>query len=608
MKQSDQSKNMRLIGHNTLDGFGDGGGGPTREMLENIREMGNFPATPRMRQDSVGNFFRNLEETSGHLLPTWNAELYFELHRGTYTTQSRSKRANRKSEFLLHDAEFLAAQAALMDPFYEYPKGILHEAWELVCLNQFHDIIPGSSINAVYVESLQQYAQVEKLGLKARNSALTAISKSLGHDLLIVNPTSFSRDDLAFWPDQLETGHRLQQPDGTTVATQPAAEGTWIAVSESAPFSVNGLTIVEGEPPVFDTDLTASPTLLENRFLRVEFDEAGDIIRILDKANDREVLPPDVIANQFQALEDRPMNWDAWDIDIFIDDKMWTADPATSIQVVEEGPLRATLEIQRRILNSDYVQRISLAYNSARLDFDTTIDWRERHIMLKVAFPVDVLSPTATYEIQWGNVERPTHRNTSWDWARFETCAQKWVDLSEGGFGVSLLNDCKYGHDIKDNVVRISLLRGTTSPDPEADQGRHQFTYSLLPHTGSWNETTIASAYALNDPLIVWRTSESLEDSNLSGLGVSQPLVSVDRPNIVIETIKQAEHGKDIIVRMYESQRRRGNVTLTTSFELAEAWCTNLLEEPETSLAIEGNAISLFVKPYEIVTLKLTPA
>jgi len=182
---------------------------------------------------------------------------------------------------------------------------------------------------------------------------------------------------------------------------------------------------------------------------------------------------------------------------------MWTSDSATSVTVLEPGPLRATLEIKRRILNSTYTQRISLAYNSARLDFETTIIWQERHILLKVAFPVEVFSPVATYEIQWGNVQRPTHRNTSWDWARFETCAHKWVDLSEGNYGVSLLNDCKYGHDIQGNRIRLSLLRSPTAPDPEADQGEHHFAYSLLPHAGSLNERTMAEAYALNDPLIV---------------------------------------------------------------------------------------------------------
>ena len=297
------------------------------------------------------------------------------------------------------------------------------------------------------------------------------------------------------------------------------------------------------------------------------------------------------------------MKWDAWDVDIFYDDKMWTSDPAASVQVIEAGPLRATLEIRRRILNSDYVQRISLAHDNPRLDFDTAINWRERHILLKVAFPVEVLSPVATYEIQCGNVQRPTHRNTSWDWARFETCAQKWVDLSEGNYGVSLLNDCKYGHDIRDSVMRLSLLRSPTLPDPEADQGEHRFAYSLLPHAGAWNETTIAAAYALNDPLLV--AEGGAEEQTISNL---QSLISADQPNLVVETIKRAEDGDGIIVRLYESQRGRGQVTLTAGFPLASALRTNLLEKNRDELAPGGNRVTLFVKPYEIVTLRLVPA
>jgi len=585
----------------TSVGYGDGGGGPTREMLENIREMAAFPATPRVRQASAGEFFRNLDATSGDLLPTWNGELYLEYHRGTYTTHSRNKRANRKSEFLLHDAEFLAAWAALLDTDYQYPTDTLRKAWELVCLNQFHDIIPGSSIGPVYVESLEQYAEVQEKAAAVQDAALSVIVDKFSGDLLIVNPTAFVRDDLAFWPGQLAAGQHLQREDSTPVPAQSTADGTWIAAGELDPFSVTPLSIVEGESPTSDTALTATPNLLENDYLRVELNDAGDIIRIYDKANQREVLPAGTVANQFQAFEDRPIGFDAWDIDIFFDDKMWTADPATSVQVVEAGPLRATLEIHRRVLHSDIVQRISLVYNSSQLDFDTTIDWQERSILLKVAFPVEVLSPVATYEIQWGNVERPTHRNTSWDWARFETCAQKWVDLSEGNYGVSLLNDCKYGHDIRDNVMRISLLRGTTMPDPQADFGEHHFVYSLLPHAGRWDENTIAAAYTLNDPLIVTDGQGSKEPS-VSNL---QSLVSVDQPNIVIETVKQAEDGNGVIVRLYESQRQRCPVTLTTGFDLADAWHTNLLEENQTALTLDGNNVTLFVKPYEIVTLRL---
>ena len=336
----------------------------------------------------------------------------------------------------------------------------------------------------------------------------------------------------------------------------------------------------------------------------MELDQAGDITRIYDKTCRRDVLPAGAVANQLQAFEDRPLKYDAWDIDVFFEDKMWTSDPATSVEVVEAGPLRATLEISRRILRSEYVQHVSLSYNSARLDIETTIDWQERHVLLKAAFPVDILSPVATYEIQWGNVERPTHRNTSWDWARFETCAQKWVDLSEGDYGVSLLNDCKHGHDIKDNVIRISLLRSPSDPDPQADRGEHRFAYSLLPHAGSWGDLTMAEAYCLNDPLIIAAGTTPAE-SPTSGL---QPLISVDHPNIVVETVKRAEDGDGIVVRLYESQRRRGTVTLTTGFEVAEAWRTNLLEDNEAALEASGNSVELSVRPYEIVTLRLVPA
>jgi alpha-mannosidase len=267
---------------------------------------------------------------------------------------------------------------------------------------------------------------------------------------------------------------------------------------------------------------------------------------------------------------------------------------------VETGPLRGTLEIKRRILNSSFTQRISLAYNSPRIDFETTIDWVERHILLKVAFTVDVLSPFATYEIQFGNVERSTHRNTSWDWARFENAAQKWVDLSEGDYGVSLLNDCKYGHNIQGNLIRLSLLRSPTLPDPEADQGTHRFTYSLLPHAGDWRGHTIPQAYALNDPMAVYKPL-SARKTELN------PIIylSVDAPNLVVETVKQAEDGDGVIVRLYECHRTRGTATLTTLFPISAAQETNLLEETISDLEVDGKEVVFEYKPYEIITLRL---
>ena len=588
-------------------GHGDGGGGPTREMLENIQNLSHFPASPQIHFGKVKDFFRKLENDLGSGLPTWNGELYLELHRGTYTTQGQNKRANRKSEFALHDAEFLAALAARLDPTYTYPNAALARAWELVCLNQFHDIIPGSSIHQVYVNSQEQYAEIFQAAQEVRDSALAVLAARAGGGLVVANPTSFTRREAAFWPTDQPAS--LRDSHGTLLSAQVVDGGLLFDPGELPPYSVSVLSVEAGVSTAVEPGaIRARPNMLENDFLRVELNASGDICSIFDKINAREVLPDGAVANEFQAFEDRPNNWDAWDVDVFYDDKQWLADPAKSMRLVEIGPLRATLEIRRRVLHSQIVQRISLTAFSARLDFDTWIDWRERHIFLKTAFPVDVLSPQATYEIQWGNVQRPTHRNTSWDWARFETCAHKWVDLSEGGYGVSLLNDCKYGHDIHDNVLRLSLLRAPTNPDPEADQGEHRFTYSLLPHAGSWDENTIAQAYFLNDPLVVAGPLEGVEDGGKPALGAPEgvfSLLAVDAPNLVIETVKAAEDGRGLIVRLYESQRMRGSAALTCAFPLVVACRTNLLEEDQEPLTVEGSRVHFEFRPYQVLTLRL---
>jgi alpha-mannosidase len=590
-------------------GYGDGGGGPTREMLENIQAMQHFPGLPQVKQSSVKKFFETIEPLKdSKMMPVWNGELYLEYHRGTYTTQARNKRANRKAEFLLHDAEFLASYASLIAD-YQYPVTDFQNAWRTVCLNQFHDIIPGSSIGPVYEESQQQYAQLMQDIGKLRDEAMDAIVTQLDADILLVNATSFAQNGPVFLPgDSLQRCTR----DGELLAVQPAESGLWLDAGEIAPYSIVGLKATMDDRRSTMVNGPTSIVLLENSFLRVEFNADGDITRIFDKQSDREVLAPNTVANQFQAFEDRPKSWDAWDVDIFYDDKMWLAEPATSIELVENGPLRQTVEIQRKILSSTYTQRISLNYNSPRLGFDTHIEWNERHIMLKVAFPVDILSPQATYEIQWGNVQRPTHRNTSWDWARFETCAHKWVDLSEGDYGVSLLNDCKYGHDIHDNVMRLTLLRSPTMPDPMADFGEHQFAYSLYPHAGSWKEETPREAYLLNDPLICYKTkiasevpSSSKSSSSEKLFSTLHSLFSTSSPNVIIETIKRAEDGNGIILRLYESQRRRGPVQIRAGFGIQSAWETDLLEENESQLEAENDTIHLILRPYQIMTIRV---
>ncbi|HEU0293098.1 MAG TPA: alpha-mannosidase [Anaerolineales bacterium] len=580
-------------------GFGDGGGGPTREMLENIELMNDFPALPKVKQSSVKNFFESIEPLiDSKMMPIWNGELYLEYHRGTYTTQARNKRANRKSEFLLHDAEFLAAYASLITN-YQYPITDFTNVWRTVCLNQFHDIIPGSSIAEVYAESQEQYVELTQNVNQIRDQALEALAQKLDGDILLVNPTSFTQPGLVF----LDSSQRFTR-DGQPVPAQETDSGLWVDAGELQPYSVIALSSMTQVPGSTPHESSPHAPVLENDFLRVEIDKNGDISRIYDKKADREVLPPNTVANQFQAFEDRPKSWDAWDIDIFYDDKMWLAEPAESIKMVEYGELRQTLEIKRKILNTEYTQLISLNHNSARLDFDTHINWQERHILLKVAFPVHVLSPQATYEIQWGNVTRPTHRNTAWDWARFETCAQKWVDLSEGGYGVSLLNDCKYGHDIHTYIMRLTLLRSTTMPDPTADYGEHRFKYSLYPHAGSWNEETQREAYLLNDPLIVYK-AEGRRQKDEKLISSLHSLVSCSSPNVIIETIKQAEDGNGIIVRLYESHRKRGQVRVSFGSAVESAWTTNLLEENESTLSVDQDSILLNINPYQIVTLRI---
>ncbi|HVU14462.1 MAG TPA: glycoside hydrolase family 38 C-terminal domain-containing protein, partial [Phototrophicaceae bacterium] len=316
---------------------------------------------------------------------------------------------------------------------------------------------------------------------------------------------------------------------------------------------------------------------------------------------DREVLAAKTTANVLQAFEDRPMNFDAWDIDIFFEDRTEKVEGVESFKVIEEGPLRAGVELTHKYRSSTIRQKIYLYSESKRIDFETYLDWHDHHILLKAAFPVNVMSPSATFDVQWGNVQRPTHRNTSWDWARFETCAHKWADLSEGNYGVAVLNDCKYGYDVHDNVIRLSLLKSATNPDANADHGEHYMTYSLLPHDGDWRAEVVQAAYDLNDPLILRPVSGG------AGAKASAELVSVSAPNVVIETVKQAEDGNGVIVRMYEDQRNRNKFALKAGFGVAKAYICNLLEENSDEIPVQNDQVQLDITPYQIITVRLIP-
>ncbi|MCM3747046.1 glycosyl hydrolase-related protein [Paenibacillus pasadenensis] len=629
-------------------GFGDGGGGPTREMVKRAELLQHHPGLPQVKNSTAAEFFDRLERSVGDRLPAWDGELYFELHRGTYTTQARNKLHNRKNEFLLHDAEFLAAMAA-MGGRNRYPRERLREAWELLCLNQFHDIIPGSSIKEVYEQSELDYAQIRAAAEGIVSEALDALEADLPEDAISVvyNPSPFRRScELIELPAKLiGTGEAFVSADdrlevqqtadpGLLLAELPDIEPYGHAVLRKASFEEKGAErlLFAGLAKEAAADAAAHADVymvLENAALRAELDRCGDIVRLYDKRAGREAVAEGAKANLWQAFEDKPLDWDAWDIDLYYQDKMWAAEPASRMEIVESGPLRGTIEIERKIRDSVIVQRISLTRSGAALEFGTKISWNETHVLLKVAFPVRVNSTHATYDIQWGNVERPTHRNTLEDWARFESCAHKWVDLSEGDYGVSLLNDCKYGYDVTGNTIRMTALRSPTFPDPTADRGDHEFVYRLLPHEGDWRVTTSAEAYALNDPLIVHpagarrlgqveeRTADVQASAGsaasaqltqaLSGPVQAGSFIRSDKRQLLIETVKLSEDDSGIVCRVYENERTRGTAQLTAAFPVAKAYLCDLYETPIAEAEVTGNVVRLEYRPYEILTIKLLP-
>lgn len=603
-------------------GHGDGGGGPTAHMLEYGRRLAEMPGLPGVSQDTVGAFFDRLSEKQDRL-PVWDGELYFEYHRGTYTSQSRNKKANRDSELLYHDAELFAAIAHQWHA--DYPQEQLDRGWELILLNQFHDIIPGSSIGPVYADSQRQYRTLLASGQQILGDALAAIVAQIDmprDGVVVFNSTGWERCDPAEVDlPALRDDMLLIGPDGHAVPIQYVGEqGRRRILFATRGVPAHGYHVYRfadpGENPARPpsgeegSEVRLEETApgryeFENSFFRVTLNEAGQITSWWDKTVSREVIPPGHVANQFQSFEDKPLSFDAWDINLYYQDKMWCADGPAKIRVLETGPVRAVLETRRVFGNSTIVQRIMAYACQPGMDFATEIDWHEKHVLLKVAFPVDIRAVKATYEIQFGNIERPTHWNTSWDWARFEVCAHKWADLSEGGYGVSLLNDGKYGHDIRDNVIRLSLLRSPAEPDPRADEGRHAFTYSLLPHPGDWRAGTIQRAYALNLPLIA-RFAGGHRGSRPDRFS----LVRADAPNVVVETIKKAvagetEDGRDLIVRLYEAYNQRGMVTLIFGAPIEAATECNLLETDDRPVDFAENRLTFQIKPYEIRTFKV---
>lgn len=559
-------------------GWGDGGGGPTKDMLEQHRRLQyGIPGVPKTKIEFAGDYIADIKqefyENCDKLrrTPRWVGELYLEFHRGTYTSIAKNKKNNRTSELLLQKAEALCvADRVLLNA--PYPQQTLSDAWETVLLNQFHDIIPGSSIFEVYEDCDRDYAKILQAGHAAADRALSHLAQNVcsGGGLFVYNPCGFAADGYV-------------DVDGKK-AYVPAIPALGYAVVSPSPCK---------------NTVTVDGHTLENAYYRIVLDDACNIVSLYDKENCREVVKE---GESFclQAFEDFPKEYDAWEISYYYKDKMWQIDDVVSCEPVYEGA-RAGLKIVKRFLDSTITQTLYLYEEGRRIDVANVIDWKQDHILLKAAFPTSIHTAQATYEIQFGHVSRPTHENTSWDRAKFEVCAHKWADLSEYGYGFSVLNDCKYGYNTEGSTIKLSLLKSATDPNPAADKHVHTFTYSLLPHCGDvCSANVIQEGYKLNCPLVaqpVEKRDGPLQDTF--------SFVSCDRENVVIETLKKAEDSDAIILRMYEAYDSKAEATLTFGVPVEQVWLCNLLEQEEAELDVNGNCVTLPVQNFEIITLKV---
>ncbi|MFF3121148.1 alpha-mannosidase [Streptomyces sp. NPDC057908] len=577
-------------------GWGDGGGGPTREMLEKARRLRDLEGSPRVEIERPSAFFAAAEEEYGPQAPVWSGELYLELHRATYTTQARTKQGNRRSEHLLREAELWATTAALRTPGHPYPYEALDRLWKTVLLHQFHDILPGSSIAWVHREAHETYERVREELAELVADAVAALGGAEG--LVALNSSPYHRSQVV----DLDAETSAMLPSGAHV--QPLGDGRTAVLAETPGL---GAGLLDGSAvPEHAVTVTGSADegfVCDNGLLRVVVDGDGLIAAVRDLGAGRDVLAPGHRANLLQLHPDHPNHWDAWDIDRHYRRTRTDVTDADSVELVEEGPLRAAVRVMRSFGASRIVQEIRLTAGSRRIDVDTEVDWRESEKVLKVSFPLDVHAERSAAEIQFGHIHRPTHDNTSWDAARFEICAHRWLRVAEPGYGITLLNDSTYGHEVTrtphgsglGTTVRLTLLRAPHSPDPETDLGRHRFRYALAP--GGEVTDAVREGLALNLPL-------------RAAVAPALPsLISTGHPAVTVESVKLAEdRSGDVIVRLYESAGGRADTTLRVGFPVVQARITDLLERPLHEADTDEHGLVLSLRPFQILTVRLTSA
>jgi alpha-mannosidase len=585
-------------------GHGDGGAGPTRQHLEQARAIQQLPGMPELRLGRADAFFERLRiAVDRHPeLPVWDGDLYLEYHRGTYTTQSWLKRLHRQLEGALLQAEWLDAWHWALRP-EQAPdrREALDDAWRTLLMHEFHDILPGSSIATVYWDARLALTDLAQRLEALTNEAVVGVFGSAPPDgqnaLVVINPSPFSRRDLL--AISASENDRSPVVDGERLPVQVVGDGDERTLLVELPeipgrgfraieWAASAPKPVEVAQPFMDVEAgeDSDGIWLANAFFSVRLNHAGEIVSFIDQriAGGREIIPMGASANRLAAYEDLPRDFDAWDIDAYYTRKPYPVD-TMSVTLVERGPLRAVVRIERRFRDSAIVQRMIVYRALSRIDFETYVDWHEQHMLLKVAFPLDLRAPHVTYETQFGAIERPLHRNTSWEQARFEFPAHRWVDLSEADYGVSVLNDGRYGHDVVNGKIGLTLLRSPTSPDPQADQGEHFVTYSLYPHVGDWRDGgTVAAAYALNRPLLPHKVPvvapDDEQERETAGITPSAIIWATGAEGVVVEAIKRTEDSDHLIVRLFEMYGARERAVIHCALPLREVVECDLLERP----------------------------
>ena len=559
-KDHDRSRHAYL-----LFGHGDGGGGPTPRMLELLRRARDLQGLPRTAIRSPDEFFALLEEDCSDR-PLVVGELYFEYHRGTYTSVSEVKQNNRRAEQLLREVELLAACADRLGAA-GYPQAAIERLWKLVLLHQFHDILPGSSIGEVYDDARRDHALVLAEAESLRAGALAALAAPGGSPAPL-NTLSVARAEVA------------ADPSGRPVWIEAPAFG-WGRTGE-APDRVRLIR-------------SAGGAVLENAHLRVEVGSDGSITGLVERATGRQAL--EARGNLLEIYDDQPVAWDAWDVDPFHLETRAECAPAARFEIAEDGPLAAAVAFERAVGAASHARQVvRLTAGARRVDCSLEIDWQESHRMLKVAFPLAVRAMNATYEVQFGCLERPTHYNTPYDLARYEVPAHRFADLGEHGFGVAVLAHARYGWSAHRGTLRLSLLRAPEHPAPGIDRGTHQLRWAVMPHAGGWQEAGVVAEAARFDTPLLWSPPAAAVTS----------LFSLDGPALVLDTVKRAEDRGGLILRLYESLGSRGTARLGSSLPFASARRSNLLEDPGQPLATDGSSVLVPFRPYEIITIELT--